>query len=191
MTISHARIRCAFLRDKHDLAGLVLHALEQHLDGLAGNRRRLVLPLVQSDQALGLVADIDDDLIADDLDDPARDNAANLEALTSAQDLIERVRAVLRRDQGRQLVFIDIEFAEQITIYHVPVSSLFRPTREASRDGASPQPHLDDRNGTRNHPGSALPSDITSLCDWSTQAIVMEKKRHSSTQGAHEYKLLL
>ena len=32
-------------------------------------------------------------------------------------------------DQGGELVFADIEFTEQITIYHVPVSSLFRPAR--------------------------------------------------------------
>ena len=149
------------LARQDDLAGLVFHALEQDLDVLAGNRRRLVLPLVQGDQALGLVADIHDHLVADDLDDLARDNAANLEALTSAQDLFECVRAVFPGHQGRELVFIDIEFTKQITIYHVPVSSLFRPTRnEQGRSIAATA--SDDANGTRNHPGSAVPFGITS-----------------------------
>ena len=163
------------LARKNDLAGLVLHALEQHFDAFAGNRRRLVLPLVQGDQALGLVADIDDDLVADDLDDLARDDSANLEALTSAQDLIERVRAVFRRDQGRQLVFIDIEFAEQITIYHVPVSSLFRPARRQQGRSIASTASFDSRPRTRNHPGFRDSLRRRFLCDWSTQAIVMEK----------------
>ena len=53
------------------------------------HRRRLVLPLVERDEALGLVADVDDDLVADDLDDLARDDPADLEALALAQELVE------------------------------------------------------------------------------------------------------
>ena len=60
-----------------------------------GCGRRLVLPLVQGHEALGLVADVDDDLVADDLDDLARDDRADLEALALAQELFEVVGAVL------------------------------------------------------------------------------------------------
>ncbi len=88
------------LARQDDLAGLVLHPLEQDLDVVARLRRRLVLPLVERDQALGLVADVDDHLVADDLDHPARDDAADLEALAPAQELVERVRCRPRRSPG-------------------------------------------------------------------------------------------
>src|SRR5262249_24427899 len=50
-----------------DLAGLVLHAFEEDLHAVAGLRRRLLFPLVQRNEPFGLVADIDDHLVADDL----------------------------------------------------------------------------------------------------------------------------
>ena len=84
-----------------DLAGLVFHPLEQNFHLVARRRRRLVFPLVERDQALGLVADVDDHLVAHDLDHPARDDAADLEALAPAQELVERVGAVLGGHQGR------------------------------------------------------------------------------------------
>jgi hypothetical protein len=50
---------------------------------------------------------------------------------------------------------------------------------------------FDDSNGTRNHPGLRCSVEHHILCDGSTQAVVMEKVRHASEQGAHWYKLLL
>ena len=85
------------LAGEDDLAGLVLHAFEQDLDGVARLRRRLVFPLVERDEALGLVADVDDDLVADDLDDLARDDAADLEVLALAEELVEVVGPVFAR----------------------------------------------------------------------------------------------
>ena len=57
-----------------DRAGLVLDGFEQDLDLVAGLGRddlvgALVVPLVERDDAFALVADVDDDLVADDLDD--------------------------------------------------------------------------------------------------------------------------
>src|SRR5262249_14782903 len=101
-----------------DLAGLVLHVLQQDLDRVAGLGRGLVLPLVEVDQALGLVADVDDDVIAVDLDDLAGDDAADLEALAVAEELAHVLGAVLGGHGGRQLIFADVEFAEQVAIYH-------------------------------------------------------------------------
>ena len=89
------------LAGQDDLAGLVFHPLEQDLDLVAGRRGRLVFPLVERHQALGLVADVHDHLVAHDLDHPARDDAADLEALAPAQKLVERVGAVLGGHQGR------------------------------------------------------------------------------------------
>src|SRR5262249_10952119 len=72
-----------------DLSGLVLHAFEQDLNMVARLRRRLILPLIQGYQTFRLVADVDDDLVAHDLNDLARDDTADLEALAVAEEAVE------------------------------------------------------------------------------------------------------
>ena len=133
MTISQARIRCAFLRDRTISPVSSSMPSSRTSTSSPGDGRRLVLPLVERNQALGLVADIHDDLVADDLDHLARDDATDLEALARAQELVERVGAVLRRDQGRELVITDIKFTKKITIYHVRVSFPYPPLASSAR----------------------------------------------------------
>src|SRR5262249_59624258 len=116
-----------FLAGQDDLPRLVLHALQQDFDALARMGRRLVLPFVQRDQTLGLVADVHHDLVAHHFDHFARDNAADLEALALPEEVVETAGAILALDQGRELVFADIKFTEQITIYHVVVRSAPSP----------------------------------------------------------------
>ncbi len=168
------------LARQDDLAGLVLHPLEQDLDVVARLGRRLVLPLVERDQALGLVADIHDDLVAHDLDDLARDDPADLEALALAQELVEGVGAVLAHHQGRELVVTDIKFTEQITIYHVGVRFKTGPrdpgrrtTASAAEEGTTPtryDPSIERRTDPR-------PKRLQRIR-------VGQKRSHPSTQGA-------
>ena len=115
------------LAGEDDLAGIVLHSLEQDLDGLARLRRRFILPLAQRNQSLGLVADIDDDLVAHDFHNLARDDGADLEALSLAQEMLEGFGAIVRGHDGGQFVFADIKLTKQIAIYHVLDSFRFRP----------------------------------------------------------------
>ena len=133
MTISQARIRWAFLRERTISPVSSSIPSSRTSTSSPGCGRRLVLPLVERDEALGLVADVDDDLVADDLDDLARDDAADLEALALAEELVEVVGAVLAGDDGRQFVFADVEFAEQVAIYHVSDSFRFRPLPTEAR----------------------------------------------------------
>ena len=81
MTISQSRIRCAFLRERTISPVSSSTASRRTSTSSPGCGRRLVFPLVERDEALGLVADVDDDLVADDLDDLALDDAADLEVL--------------------------------------------------------------------------------------------------------------
>ena len=149
-----------FLARQDDLAGLVFHALEQDFDVVARLGGRLVLPLVERNQALGLVADIDDHLVADDLDHLARDDAADLEALAPAQELVEGVGAVLAGHQGRELIIADIKFTKQITIYHVRVSFPYPSPRRQSRRNEPPhQPRRAERIVAPSHQGPE-PSSI-------------------------------
>ena len=90
-----------FLPGEDDLARLVFHPLEQDLDGFARLRRGLVLPLTERDEPFGLVTDIDDDLVPDDLHDLARDDGADLEALPLAQEMVEASWPRLRRSRLR------------------------------------------------------------------------------------------
>ncbi len=60
-----------------DGAGFVLDGVEQHLDLVAGLRRHdlvepLVVPFVEGDDPFALVADVDPDLVADDVERPCR-----------------------------------------------------------------------------------------------------------------------
>ncbi len=112
------RIRCGLLARENDLAGVVLHPFEQNLDLVARLRGRfVVVPLVERYEPFGLVADIDDDLVADHLDDLARDDRADLEALTLDEELVHQVAGVAR-DQFPEFALVDIEFAKQVAIYH-------------------------------------------------------------------------
>src|SRR5262249_50329748 len=69
-----------------DGAGLVLDGVEQNLNLVADLRRddlvgALVVPLLQGDDALALVADVHDHVVADDAGDPAGDDLVDLELL--------------------------------------------------------------------------------------------------------------
>ena len=111
MTISQARIRCAFLRERtiSPVSSSMPSSRTSTLSPVLG--RRLVLPLIERDEALRLVADVHDDLVADDLDDPARDDAADLEVLALAQEPVE-VGVVLAGAEGRELIVADIKFTK-------------------------------------------------------------------------------
>ena len=69
-----------------DGAAFILHGIEQHLDFLARLRRHdlvqpFVVPFFELDDALALVADVDDDVVADDVEDAALDDFVGLEFL--------------------------------------------------------------------------------------------------------------
>ena len=106
------------LARQDDLTRLVLHPFQEDFDSITGLWRRLVLPFVERDQALGLVANIHDDLIADDFHHFAGDDATDLEVLTTAQEMVELVRAVFSSHESRELIVADVKFTEQVTIYH-------------------------------------------------------------------------
>ena len=127
ITISQARIRWAFLRER---------TISPVSSSMPSSRTSTASPgwgggssshSFKGHEPLGLVADIDDDLVADDLDDLARDDAADLEALPLAQELVESLAAILRGHDGGQFVVADVEFTEQVAIYHVLDSFRFRP----------------------------------------------------------------
>ncbi len=125
------------LAGEDDLAGLVFHAFEKNLDGVTGLGRGLVFPLEEGDQAFRLVTDVDDDLIADDLDDLARDDAADVEILaTFAEEAVEVAgfRAV-RAHHSCQLILADVEFAKQITVDHGSIRRPSRALRRPVQDG--------------------------------------------------------
>ena len=105
--------------------------------------------------------------------------------------MVERVGAVLRRHQGRELIITDIKFAEQITIYHVPVSFLFRPAE--NQQGRSIAPTASDSMRTEREtiPVPRFPSAPLHERSVDASHCDVKNKRHSSTQGAQEYKLLL
>ncbi len=88
ITISQARID-ALPAGEHDLAGLVLHPLKQDFDAIARLGRRLFFPLVQGNKAFRLVSDVDHNLVADNFDHLARNDPADLEALSTAEKLVE------------------------------------------------------------------------------------------------------
>ena len=178
------------LAREDDLAGLVFHPLEQDLDRVARLRRRLVFPLVERDEALGLVADIDDDLVADDLDDLARDDGADLEALPLAQEVVEGLGSVFRGHDGRQFVVADIEFTKQVTIYHVSDSFRFRPARRGRTDSSNEAPAWSVREVL------ALPASPARVTPGGTPRSLGptqpgKKKNHPSTQGVDLRKQLL
>ena len=145
-----------------DLAGLVLHSLEQDLDLVAGLGRRFVLPLVEGDEALGLVADVDDHLVADQLDHLARDDAADLEALAFAEEVVEVLGVLAGGDHRGQFVLVDVEFAKEVAIYHksrfvkglppraVPTAGADSSTRDAPTTPWADGPARDARRKPKN-----------------------------------------
>jgi len=101
-----------------DLAGVILHAFEEDLDGVARPGGRLVLPLAQRHEAFRLVTDVDDDLVADHLDDLAGDDAADHEVLAVAEGAFDVVGPPFAGDHGGQFLVTDVEFAQQVAVYH-------------------------------------------------------------------------
>ena len=83
-----------FFAGQDDLAGLVLHPFEQNLDLVARLGRGFIFPLVERDEPFGLVANVDDHLIAHDFDDLAGDDAANVEVLAFFEVAIELVGTI-------------------------------------------------------------------------------------------------
>ena len=101
-------------RENH-LAGLVVHALEQDFDLVARLGGFLpIFPLVERDEPFGLVTDVDDHLVADDLDDPAWNDAAGLNPPAVAEEVVHV--ELLGVHIG------DVEFAKQVSIYHKRMS---------------------------------------------------------------------
>ena len=99
----------------------------------------MVVPLVQGHQALGLVADVDNDLVSDHLDDLARDDRADLEALTLDEELVHQVAGVARCD-FTEFALVDIEFAKQVAIYHEKGWETTRGRRSPSGSAGGQKP---------------------------------------------------
>jgi hypothetical protein len=104
-----------------DRAVLALDRFQQHLDGVPGLGRRgvgtFLPPLVELDDAFGLVPDVDDDVVAADLEDLAGDDLVGFVVLFFALDpvrdgLVEDVVGVL------DLVVGDVELAEEVAVDH-------------------------------------------------------------------------
>ena len=189
MTISQARIRCAFLRERTISPVSSSMPSSRTSTSSPGCGRRLVFPLVERDEAFGLVADVDDDLVADDLDDLARDDAADLEALALARGTGRgSFAAVLAGDHGGQLVVADVEFTKQVTIYH-GCSFRFPPRRRGEETpGKGPRSTL----GPGSTAGQRVDGTRSGACGRpGVECEVPGKKAHPSTQGrAHRKKLL-
>ena len=71
---------CLALRQSHQ-AVIVLDRLQENFHGVAGLEFCGVLELIERDRSLGLVADVDDGVVADDVDHLALDDLVLLEAL--------------------------------------------------------------------------------------------------------------
>src|SRR5262249_46347194 len=96
-----------------DGAHLVLDGVEQHLHLVAGLRRHdlveaLVVPLLQRDDALALVADVHEHLVVEDLEDAAVDDLVDFELL-----LLRRQPFGLQ-ESGLDFGVGEIELAEEI-----------------------------------------------------------------------------
>ena len=93
-----------------------------------GASAALLLPLVDLDDAFGLVADVDDDVVAADLEHLAGDDLVGLVVLLFALDpggdfLVEDVVDVL------DLVVGDVELAEEVAVDHSVGGEVARTTR--------------------------------------------------------------
>jgi hypothetical protein len=96
------------LLGEDDLALVVLDLVEVDLDLGAGNQLRLVAELGLLDHALGLEADVDEDVVAGDADDAALDDAAFLVAAERAGVLREQGGARLFGETGLDLEVLEI-----------------------------------------------------------------------------------
>ena len=111
-----ALLPVSLLLGEHDEAALVLEGLEENVDLVADIDFVPVAPVVDRDHALGLVANVDDHVVANDVEDSARDDSVWAEVGDSGRvELFER--AVARgADQfvdltlkllDREVVFLD------------------------------------------------------------------------------------
>ncbi len=136
-------------------AVFALDGFEQHLDGVAGLRRRRVvavfLPLVDLDDAFGLVPDVDDDVVAADLEHLAGDDLVGfvvlLVALQPVRDGLVEVEVVLVGG----FVVGNVELAEEVAVDHSvrvrrasPVRSNWGEGKGVSRVKVSPTPRRTD-----------------------------------------------
>jgi hypothetical protein len=113
---------------EHDHAGVVLDGVEEHLNGVTGLRRvdaveAFLGPLLQRDDAFGLVADVHDDVVADDAEDAPLDDLVHLEVLRLiGQPAIDIAADVFLEEgvfEGGLHFFVgEIELAEQIAVDH-------------------------------------------------------------------------
>ena len=182
ITISQARIRWAFLRERTISPVSSSIPSSRTSTRLARLGRRLVFPLVQRDQPLGLVADVDDDLVAHDLDDLARDDGPDLEALALAQEMVEGLGSVFRGHDRRQFVVADIKLTKQVTIYHVSDSFQFRPCppRQGGLVGQDAGAKRAGGRRVRSLPGLGQDRTISAQPRSDKPG---KKKNHPSTQG--------
>ena len=171
-----------------DLAGVILHAFEEDLDGVARLGRCLVLPFAQRHEAFRLVTDVDDDLVADHLDDLAGDDAADHEVLAVAEGAFDVVGPPFAGDHGGQFLVTDVEFAQQVAVYHSG-SFRFLPRR---RREVTPDKGPRSTLGPGSTAGQRVDGTRSGACGRpGVECEVPGKKAHPSTQGrAHRKKLL-
>ncbi len=106
-----------------DGAALVLDGVEQHLDFAADLGRldlvlALVVPLLEGDDAFGLVADVHDHVVADDVDDAALDDLVDLEVLLLRRQPADQVVVEGALQLLVQLLLGQVILAEQIAVDH-------------------------------------------------------------------------
>ena len=102
----------------------ILDRFEEDFDGVAGAGdvdvlARLVLPLVELDDAFGLVADVDDDVVAADFENAAGDDLVGFEFLRfGGKPGWEPVVAEWEQSGEFGFVFVVVELAEEVAIDH-------------------------------------------------------------------------
>src|SRR5262249_51707991 len=112
-----------------DGAGLVLDGVEQDLDLVAGLGRLdgvdgLVVPLLERDDTLALVADVNHHVVADDAGDAAMDDLVQfelrmLEVQVIQVEVVARLGVLQTRGQFLlKVLFGHFKLAEQVTIDH-------------------------------------------------------------------------
>ena len=78
----------------------------------------LFLPLVDLDDAFGLVADVDDDVVAADLEHLAGDDLVGFVVLLFALDPVGDFLVEDRRRCSRCWSSVDVELAEEVAVDH-------------------------------------------------------------------------
>ncbi len=120
------------LAGEQDLAGLIVHPFQEDLDLVARLGAPFgVIPLVERDESLGLVADVDDRLVADDVDDLAVHDRIEHILLALFEESHRILQAAVGVDGGGEFLFGDVELAEQVAIYH-RVKRSVRTARQTS-----------------------------------------------------------